>query len=198
MYKPLFTLVLLLETTITPAQSPATGKILGHDYVDLGLSVMWATCNIGANLPSDYGDYFAWGEAETKSSYTDSNSATYNKSLYIFLDAATMHWGSVWRMPTKDEIQELIDNCTWTWTTQGGHEGYRVTSKKNGNSIFLSAAGYYDTQLNVADRWGCYWFSSPYESEDSHAFCLNFGRGGYDADWNYRYLGESIRHVIDK
>ena len=199
MNKTIFTFALLLNVAITAtAQSPATGQILGHDYVDLGLSVMWATCNIGASSPSDYGDYFAWGEAETKSSYTKDNSATYGKSSDTFLDAASGQWGSLWRMPTRAECQELIDNCTWQWTTVGGHKGYRVTSKKNGSSIFLPAAGgRYTTQLNNADEWGYYWSSSPYESNSNNAYFLTFSSGYRIVYWSYRYYGASIRPVSE-
>ena len=199
MHKTIFTIALLLTAATTAAaQSPATGQILGHDYVDLGLSVMWATCNIGASSPSDYGDYFAWGEAETKSIYTQDNSATYNKSSYTFLDAASAQWGSAWRMPTMAECQELIDNCIWRWTTVGGHKGYKVTSKKNGNSIFVPAAGLRnDTQLNYADEWGYYWSSSPYESDSYYAYYLSISSGYYSVYWDLRYLGLSIRPVSE-
>ena len=199
MHKTIFSLALLLTAaTAAAAQSPATGQRLGHDYVDLGLSVMWATCNIGADKPEDYGDYFAWGEAETKSIYTQDNSATYNKSSYTFLDAASAQWGSAWRMPTMAECQELIDNCIWRWTTVGGHKGYKVTSKKNGNSIFVPAAGSrYDTQLRVADGWGHYWSSSPRESTSNGAYYLFFGSGYPYVYWDYRYYGLSLRPVSE-
>ena len=199
MYKTIFTFALLLTAATTAtAQSPATGQILGHDYVDLGLSVMWATCNIGASSPSDYGDYFAWGEAETKSSYTESNSATYGKSPDTFLDAASAQWGSAWRMPTRAEFQELINNCTWQRTTVGGHKGYRLTSKENGNSIFLPAAGdRLGTQLNDAGKWGYYWSSSPSKSNSYLACYLLSGRGDHYVYWNSRYYGKSIRLVSE-
>ena len=191
------TLALSLSININ-AQSPATGAINGHDYVDLGLSVKWATCNIGADKPEDYGDYFAWGEAETKSVYNKDNSATYGKTSYTFLDAASAQWGSSWRMPTKDEFQELIDNCTWQWTTVGGHNGYMVTSKKNGNSIFLPAAGIRcGSQLNDVE-WGYYWFSSPFEDNNISAYRLDFSSGDRRVGWNGRDRGESIRPVADK
>ena len=154
------TLELSLSINIT-AQSPATGTINGHDYVDLGLSVVWATCNIGAFSPSDYGDYFAWGEAETKSEYTIDNSATDGKDNFTFHDAAAENWGGTWRMPTKTEYQELIDNCIWKWISVDGHNGYMVTSEKNGNSIFLPAAGIRDEDFfALADTTGSYWSSS--------------------------------------
>ena len=146
------------------AQSPATGQILGHGYVDLGLSVMWATCNIGANSPSDCGDYFAWGEAETKAEYTEENSATQGKSDN-FIDAASANWGSAWRMPTLEECKELVDkdNCKWKWVTVGGHTGYMVKSKKNGNTIFLPAAGKQGGNPGIVEpigECGSYWSSS--------------------------------------
>ena len=151
---------LLLSVNID-AQSPATGTINGHDYVDLGLSVMWATCNLGASSPSQYGDYYAWGEAETKSEYTKENSATYGKDNFTFHDAAAEKWGGSWRMPTKAECEELINNSTCTWTIIAGHKGCKLTSEKNGNSIFLPAAGLRDEELfALADTMGNYWSSS--------------------------------------
>ena len=105
--------------------SQATGTIDGHEYVDLGLSVKWATCNVGVSSPSDYGNYYAWGEVRTKSEYTKDNCATWNKSTGDIAgnstcDAARYNWGGKWRLPTKDECQELLDNCTWTWGKYGG------------------------------------------------------------------------------
>ena len=152
----------------TQANISTTNTINGHEWVDLGLSVKWATCNVGASSPSDYGDYFAWGEISTKSSYTENNSKTYNKHMMVDIagnsqyDAARANWGSTWRMPTEKEFQELKDQCIWTWTSQGGHSGYRVTSKTNGNSIFLPAAGgrFRESLFNVGS-YGYYWPAGP-------------------------------------
>ncbi|MCD8303544.1 MAG: hypothetical protein LUC86_01770, partial [Prevotellaceae bacterium] len=133
-----------------------SGYINGHEYVDLGLSVKWATCNVGGSYPSVYGDYYAWGETSTKSSYDEDNCKTYNVSMGSIAgnssyDAARANWGGTWRLPTADEIDELIDKCDWEWTTRGGHAGYKVTGP-NGNSIFLPAAGWrYGTSLYI--RW---------------------------------------------
>ena len=173
-------------------------KYNGHKYVDLGLSVKWATCNIGASKPEDYGDYFAWGEDETKSEYTENNSATFRKTNYTFRDAAKKKWGGTWRMPTADEFQELVDNCTWTWTTQGGHDGYKVTSKKNGNSIFLPAAGYrYGSSLGNAWTDGRYWSSTPNASNSNDAYILDFiSSSHYVGNYN-RYYGRSVRPVSE-
>ena len=183
-----------------PKKVPLPNTINGHKYVDLGLSVKWATCNIGASKPEDYGDYFAWGEDETKSEYTRDNSATYGRTNYTFRDAAKKKWGGTWRMPTADEFQELIDNCTWTWRTmQGGHDGYRVTSKKNGNLIFLPAAGYrYGSPLNFAGTYGHYWSSTPYASGSISAYYLNF-LSSYHFVYYYfsRYFGGSVRPVSE-
>lgn len=152
------------------------GSHNGHDYVDLGLSVKWATCNIGAYSPNGYGSYFAWGETASKSSYTWDNYKWYagkyeHKAQYVgdydwtyykqkkyvtdsrygsvdnkqrldlFDDAANANWGGRWRMPTLTEVNELSTNCTWEWIYQGGVAGFRGTSKINGKTIFLPAAG---------------------------------------------------------
>lgn len=121
-----------------------------HEYVDLGLSVKWATCNVGATKPEEYGDYFAWGETTPKSTYdwetykycngsfdslTKYNNSSifgtedYKKTLELADDAARANWGGSWRMPTKAEQDELREKCTWTWTTQNGVKGCKVTSK---------------------------------------------------------------------
>ena len=173
-------------------------KYNGHKYVDLGLSVKWATCNIGASSPSDYGDYFAWGEDETKSTYDKDNSSTYGRTNYTFRDAAKKKWGGTWRMPTADEFQELLDNCTWTWTTQGSHYGYRVTSKKNGNSIFLPAAGgRYGSSLSNDGTGGYYWSSTPYASYSNYAYYLYFCSSGRGVYYSYRCYGRSVRPVSE-
>lgn len=119
--------------------------------VDLGLSVYWASCNLGAERPEEYGDYYAWGETKTKQQYTSNNYAYYNSNTTLYTnigseisgteyDAATVNLGSDWRMPTMSEMQELIDKCTWEWTQIKNVNGYKVIGK-NGNSIFLPAAG---------------------------------------------------------
>ena len=156
-----------------------------YEYVDLGLSVKWATCNVGATKPEEYGDYFAWGETEPKSTYdwstykysngsamsvtkycTDSYFGTVDNKTTLDLsdDAARANWGGSWRMPTDAELTELREQCTWTWTTQNGIYGYKVTSKKSGytnKSIFLPAAGCrYDSSLDYAGSGGSYWSSS--------------------------------------
>ena len=177
----------------------------GHEYVDLGLSVKWATCNVGASSPEDYGDYYAWGETEPKaeynlSTYFDSNSDKYatNKNTQLDPDDDVAHvkWKGTWRMPTKAEQDELREQCTWTWTSQGGKNGCKVTSKKNGNSIFLPAAGYrYDSGLSSVGSSGYYWSSSLGTSYSGSAYDLGFNSDR--VDWGYldRRYGQSVRPV---
>jgi len=179
--------------------------------VDLGLSVKWASCNVGASSPEQYGAYFAWGETTEKLSYDVYNSTTYGLStstlksrgiigsdgnLTASYDAATANWGSAWRMPTFDEIKELLNNCTWTWTTQNGVNGRKVTGP-NGNSIFLPAAGgRYGTDLGDADSLGLYWSATPYGSSN-YAFEFGFSSDIYSWDYFNRYFGCTVRPVLE-
>ena len=128
----------------------------GYKYVDLGLSVKWATCNVGATKQEEFGDYFYWGQVKPyEEGYESWTSYPFHLSLSE--DAAYMNWGGEWRMPTKDELNELINLCTWKWTTQNGIEGYKVISKSNKNSIFLPLAGYrYRNPLYDDYTSGCY------------------------------------------
>ena len=190
--------------------------------VDLGLpsGIKWATCNVGAEKPEDYGNYYAWGEVLPKEDYSwatykyangaydkltkycdnasyGDNGFTDNKTTLDPLDdAAHVNWGGSWRMPTDAEWTELREQCDWTWTTQNGINGYRVTSKTNSNSIFLPAAGYRDgTTLRSVGNYGNFWSSSLYEGDPNYAWRLYFGsdrvgRGSYG-----RYGGRSVRPV---
>ena len=198
---------------------PTTGTENGHEWVDLGLpsGTKWATMNVGADSPEDYGDYFAWGETTTKSDYNLSTykwcegsgdtmtrycaSSSYGtvdniRTLYLSDDAAYVNWGTSWRMPTDEELKELQTNCTWTWITQNGVSGRKVTSKVNGNSIFLPAAGYrYDSGLKQVG-YGRYWSSSRGLSDSDHASCLEFDSGDVYRDISTRYRGRSVRPVM--
>ena len=179
-----------------------TGTINGHQWVDLGLSVKWATCNVGASSPSDYGGYYAWGETRTKSEYTTDNSSTYGINIGDIsgdsrYDAARANWGGTWRLPTQAEVRELIDKCTWTWTSQGGHNGYRVTGP-NGSSIFLPAAGYrLGSSLYGAGGYGYCWSSAPDWSDARRAYYLYFDSSGHSLYLFYRSNGQSVRPVSD-
>ncbi len=184
-----------------------SGMINGHEYVDLGLpsGVKWATCNVGASSPSDYGDYFAWGETTPKSEYTIENCKTLDKSIGDIsgnsqYDAARANWGGSWRLPSKKECEELRDKCTWTWTTQGGHNGYKVTGS-NGKSIFLPVAGLRgESSLGRARAGdsGYYWSSTPLEYSTQSAYYLCFYSSGHRVAWYYyRSSGRSVRPVSE-
>ena len=189
----------------------------GHEYVDLGLSVKWATCNVGAYQPEEYGDYFAWGETIPKSTYdwstykwcngsytsltkycTDSDYGTVDNKTQLELsdDAAHANWGGSWRMPTYDELNELKEKCTWTWTTQNGMDGYKVTSKINGRSIFLPAADNLNgSSLYYAGSYGYYWSSSLSADDPYYAMRVYFNSSLVDWYYYYRYYGLSVRPV---
>lgn len=175
----------------------------GHEYVDLGLSIKWATCNIGANTPQEYGDYYAWGETTTKSTYYASNCATWKVDIGDIsdapqYDAAATNWGGSWRMPTLAEFNELHKNCTWVWTTHSGTSGYEVTSKINGNSIFLPTAGYYAEESLESDGVrGMYWVSTPASEGTQYAYNFYFDKGYQCAYWISRADGHSIRPVLN-
>lgn len=190
----------------------------GHEYVDLGLpsGTLWATCNVGALKPEDYGDYYAWGETETKSKYswntlkyctsrsghhfskyvTDSKYGTLDNKNVLDLsdDAAHANWGGSWRMPTDAEWTELKEKCKWAWTSLSGHNGYKVTSKLNGKTIFLPAAGYrYGTSLYSPGGYWSYWSSSLYADRPCEAL-------GVSSSNTYRIIvfrdnGLSVRPV---
>lgn len=198
----------------------------GHEYVDLGLpsGTLWATCNVGASKPEDYGDYFAWGETTgyksgkanfswstykyckgsgtTLTKYcTDSNYGTVDNKTVLELsdDAAHVNWGGTWRMPTHDECNELIENCTWKWTMQNSVKGYRVTGP-NGKSIFLPATGYHagtafyntDSENNLL-TW--YWLSKVSGKDNQYAGGIGFSDVLYKIIACRRTSGSPIRPV---
>ncbi|MBR3915495.1 MAG: protein kinase [Bacteroidales bacterium] len=178
-------------------------KYNGHKYVDLGLSVKWATCNVGASKPEDYGNYYAWGEVSWKSEYTEDNSITYGKNITdikgsVLYDAARANWGGTWRLPTKAELEELKNKCTWKWTTQNGVNGYKVTGP-NGNSIFLPAAGYREETSLIHDGYrGFYWSSTPYDYyADYAAYYLSFNGGREGVYYDDRDDGLTVRPITE-
>ncbi|MBR5573918.1 MAG: carboxypeptidase regulatory-like domain-containing protein [Paludibacteraceae bacterium] len=186
--------------SFTTEQSSSTSNTEnGHQYVDLGLSVKWATCNVGTTKPEGYGDYFAWGETRSKSYYNSSSYSYYDNptTLPLSADAARANWGGQWRMPTIDEFEELRNNCTWKWTTQNGVNGYKVTSNSNGNYIFLPAAGYRDLgSLYGAGDYGYYWSSSAYgPNYSTTALYLYFYSTWKDRKNDYKAAGRSVRPV---
>lgn len=177
------------------------GMINGHQYVDLGLSsgLKWATCNVGADSPEDYGNYYAWGETETKAEYTEDNSVTYGQQLNDIsgnaqYDAAAANWGGSWRMPTRDEITELMYNCSWTPETQNGVDGFKVTGN-NGNYIFIPASGYRDGSSSFIYGECYYWSSTPHQYSNDYSYILYSDYEYQSEDMNYRYRGLTIRPV---
>ena len=192
------------QSSSVPVTGSKSGTINGYEYVDLGLpsGLKWATCNVGASSPEQYGDYYAWGEIETKGEYTEDNSKTRGKSMSdisgnSMYDVARAKWGGSWRLPTKKELEELEINCKWEWTTVNGKNGYKVTGP-NGNSIFMPAAGYLNwSSLYFAGEYGFYWSSTPYGSDDEYAFGLEFNSSGRSVRWLYRGYGRSVRPVSE-
>lgn len=184
--------------TPTPSPTPTPGQLNGHAYVDLGLpsGTLWATCNVGAETPEGYGNYYAWGEILTKSeyslsSYTYSNNPT---TLPTDADVAYIDWGVGWRMPTVYETRELNENCTWTWTEQNGVEGY-IIEGINGNSIFLPAVSYrHDDNLGGAGEYG-YWSSSLYTNDFSYAWAIRFYWDFHGVYYSGRSDGFTVRPV---
>ena len=177
------------------------GMINGHQYVDLGLSsgLKWATCNVGADNPEEYGNYYAWGETETKAEYTQDNSVTFGQQLNDIsgnaqYDAAAANWGGSWRMPTRDEIRELIYNCSWTPETQNGVDGFKVTGS-NGNYIFIPASGYRDGTSSYIYGECYYWSSTPHQYSSDYSYILYSDYEYQSEDMNYRYRGLTIRPV---
>ena len=192
-----------------------------HEWVDLGLpsGTLWATCNIGADSPEDYGDYFAWGETEPKEVYNWStykwcmgsnttmtkycSNSNYGTNGFVDNkteldpedDAAYVNWGPSWRMPTMGQQEELCEECTWQWTTLNGVNGYMITGS-NGKTIFMPAAGYrWNDSLDDAGSYGCYWSRTLYSSSPYYAYSLYFDSGYVYWFYDYRNSGFPVRPV---
>lgn len=203
--------------------SGGNGTFNGHEYVDLGLpsGTLWATYNVGADTPEGYGDYFAWGETQLKTTYNwityrycngssdqltkycCNSSYGYNgftDDLTVLQpndDAATANWGSGWCMPTEAQWRELFQGTTATWTTQYGVNG-RLFTASNGGSLFLPAAGLrWDDELDDAGSFGHYWSSSLNTNigYQGGAWYFGFGSGYSYVFSGYRYCGRSVRAV---
>lgn len=184
------------------------------EVVDLGLSVKWRSMNVGASKPEDYGNYYAWGETSTKSSYSwsnykfghsqngsftkyDTGVGTDNKSvLDPEDDAATVNLGDGWRTPTRKEWKELYEQCTWTWKTRNGVNGMQVTGP-NGKSIFLPAGGWYDSTISNRGTYGSYWTAS-LAGIQGMASTLDFISSAVENTAAYaRCQGKTVRPVMD-
>ena len=180
-----------------------TGTANGYEWVDLGLPsrTLWATCNVGASKPEEYGNYYAWGEITVKESYTIENSVIQGKNIGDIsgnaeYDAACAEWGNGWRMPAYDEFKELITYCKWGWTNWNGVMGIVFTGK-NGNSIFLPAAGN-QSGTEVCDKGsqGYYWSSTP-NGDCTNAYVLPVRNSYPSASMIVSYMGCSVRPVCD-
>ena len=178
------------SSTSTGAYSNKVGVHNNHEYVDLGLSVKWATCNIGASKPENPGNYFAWGETKKKQDYSRVNWSGRSSNK----DAAKVIWKGKWRMPTASEAEELKTKCTWQYKTQNGMKGYLVTSNINGASIFLPAAGnYVGTKLYSYNEDGDYLTTSERYSKPVRMSLSPSYVGVWDTE--YGHFGCSIRPV---
>ena len=202
--------------------------INGHEYVDLGLpsGLKWATCNVGAIKPEEYGGYYAWGETEEKSNYdwstykwcngsydtqtkycTNSSYGTVDNKTVLDPedDVAHVKWGGTWRMPTDEEVKELVKKCNWNWTCINNVYGYKITGP-SGNNIFLPAAGYYvDEEYNNAQVhlsypfYGFYWSKTLSGYNNDYGLGLSFNDSYIETiGYNDRKNGHSIRPVYEK
>ena len=197
------------KVTVTGGGSSGSDE----EVVDLGLSVKWRSMNVGASKPEDYGNYYAWGETATKSSYSWSNYkfghsqngefSKYDTGPYADNktvldpedDAAAVNLGNGWRMATYKEWKELREQCTWKWTTRNGVNGMQVTGP-SGKSIFLPAAGWYDTSMNNRGSYGSYW-TATVGGVQGMANAVDFISSGFDVAVIARCRGNSIRPVKD-
>lgn len=192
------------------------------EAVDLGLpsGLKWASFNVGATKPEEYGDYYAWGEIESKDYYswstyrfgdysslmkynTDSSNGTVDNKTVLEMDddVANAKLGAQWRIPTLDDAKELLDNCSWVFTTLNGINGYQVTGP-NGNSIFFPLCGFSNGNLADAEvgQYGRYWLSTLYTNNTHNAYRISLrpsssSSAHYDWDWFDRSAGNSIRPV---
>lgn len=219
MKKLLLVVFLIVFVYTLKAQNNSNDNVVEPDAIDLGLSVKWASFNLGASKPEEYGNYYAWGEVQTKQDY-DWESYKYgnnNVELTKYVtqgqygkdgltdhlkvlnpedDAASYLLGGLWRIPTNTELAELRDKCTWSWTSENGVDGYRVKGPNN-KSIFLPAAGMYiNSNNNTLNKGGRYWSSEVFSQNDmanTLYFDSNASHTGWDA--KSRPYGLSIRPV---
>ena len=201
--------------------SPFKGSSDTHEWVDLGTGVKWATCNVGAALPGDYGSHFAWGETVTKKDYTWENyrfrvSGNSPRSIHFSKyntvdekgtpdrktrldkadDVAHAAWGGDWRTPTREEFEALLAACTVSWTSRNGHDGCLFTSRTTGGQVFLPASGYsMADSLSHVGFYGHYWSSSLNEERSEIAWYLFLDESGARMGDRYRFAGRAIRPV---
>lgn len=205
-----------VNSITTLGEKPQDRVVNGHKFVDLGLpsGLLWAETNIGASSATDDGDYYAWGEIESKTDYSwnvykwgndHDNLSKYNSSdIKIVIDredgVATIKWGGSCRMPLSSEFKELCEECDWSWRSNyQGTSGFLITGS-NGNTIFFPASGYrYNGNLDRHGTYGYYWTRSLYSNYPCSAYSLNFnGDGIHPTNTYYRYRGFPVRPVVEK
>lgn len=184
------------------SESPIEVEITVYEYVDLGLSVLWATCNVGADSPEEYGDYFAWGETVTKSSFNEFNyTYTGSSNLPLENDAAHVNWGGSWRMPSQAEMQELIDGCDWNRIDNyegTGIKGYKVCNNNDDTKyIFIPFAGYIVNSSYMSQASNFYDWSSTYY-DALRCYSLSYENSELAVDIDQRLLGFTVRPVRPK
>ena len=193
MKKTLLTLSFFLVNITTNAQYCPDNN---HPHaIDLGLpsGTLWACCNVGASSPEDNGNYYAWGETETKYRYESDNCKTYHRQFNDIAgtqyDVAHVQWGDYWQMPTIEQINELRSKCVYTWMLNGA-----LFRGPNGNKLYLPAAGrYYQTNIVSLNQYGYYWSSSPHNNDESYWMWLL----PYDAasEKVFRFFGQPVRPI---
>ena len=186
------------------SEKPSGPTLTAGQVVDLGLSVYWASCNLGAEKPEDYGDLFSWGETKSKTSFFQSTYSLFDYQSTNCIDigdnicgteydAARALLGEDWRLPSKNELEELLNNCTWEWTQINNINGYRVQGN-NGNSIFIPAAGYNPLGVHISiGQWLGYW-SGNSSGENRAKVMMKLG-GNPVFSTIERWCGLSIRPV---
>lgn len=215
-----YNIVMIKKRDFTKPEVRTHGSVNGYDWVDLGLSVKWATCNVGARISSDYGNYYAWGETSQKTTYDwescydcespkdirlSSSWGIYNIGGVKSIEASSVHdparanWGGSWRLPTENEIIELSKKCTWTWTSRNGTPGC-IVKGPNGNTIFLPAGGRKDdgwSDIDYLNENGYYWSNALSSKSSYEARILYIGEGVHSAKDNPRKMGLCVRAVTE-
>lgn len=210
--------IIIASIRLSAQHTEASGTINEHPYIDLGLSVKWATMNIGAEYETDYGNSYAWGEVKPKGffawkTYFDSKDQQ-GKSFKIYRvggkmkissnsdhDAARANWGGTWRLPTIEEMTELIEKCVWTWKSSPVGSGYIVTGP-NGNSIFLPASGSNEGYYKKKENNGGYYMTNSISSKSPDCPMIlgfyvddDFSSGPKVYSFSNRSYGISVRAV---
>ena len=173
----------------------------GHPYVDLGLKVKWAACDLNATKPEQNGVRYGWAEVVSKKNSTRENSVSYGKKIYRSTilgnpqyDAARKHWGGKWRTPTGEDFYMLIRKCKWEEAEMNGKKGFLLTSIKNGNVMFVPSCR--DNEI-----LGYYWTTDECDMEDkelSVELMYTTGYGGVKLDSDYRNCQHAIRPVLEQ